>query len=295
VTDGELFVKPGSKVVFEGDDVKKIMSKNEQLAYQYLDRHRTELLSLNPSINVPEILAFDERSGSARLSNLGTFPNLSPRQYFGEWEGFTQEYLKLMNAIFASIRTLPIDDVPNKNDYEETIQSVPSSVLYIEEGMAPGIPDLHRFQFAKIKDLALKSQSAILDLPLYPAHRDPNPNNYLCYENTPTPRIGIVDWETFGLARKGYDEARLCTYLVLNEPLQQAYLNTICTPELINGRSAYYFWRVVTVRAFREITSFYAGHYDHRLTMAEEKDDEIVRGLLNLVERGISELEALLR
>jgi hypothetical protein len=291
VPSTSLYIKPGSHVEFVGhSEVIKVMNSHETDAYRYLDSNRALLVSNDLNILVPDLLSYDETNSSARLTNIGIFPNLSPEKYFGRWEGYDGVYFTRMNAVFQKLRDLlPVDSIPNSTDYEADENGVPSSIRYLASGVSSDMPEIYHERFAEIRQLISASQNAILNLPQYAAHRDPNPNNYCIVDNK---TVGIVDWETFGLARKGYDEARLLTYLALNKQAQDQYLE-ICGEKITDGPTGLYFWRVACMRAFREATSFHSGHYDSRLAGSDDDTKQvIIDALFGIVDRATQEIRS---
>lgn len=291
VSSANLYIKPGSHVeIVSRFEVVKVMSSHEAEAYRYLESNKALLVSDDLNILVPKLLSYDETNGSARLTNIGMFPNLSPEKYFGQWEGYNGVYFARMNAVFQKIRDmLPVGSIPNSADYEANEDGVPSSIRYVASGISSNMPAIYHERFDEIKQLISASQNTILNLPQYAAHRDPNPNNYCILDNK---TVGIVDWETFGLARRGYDEARLFTYLALNKQAQDQYLE-ICGEKIIDGPTGLYFWRVACMRAFREATSFHSGHYDSRLAGSDDGTKQvIVDALFGIVDRATQEIRS---
>lgn len=290
-----LYTKPGSFVCLAGkpDIARKRMSMPEKQAYDYLGQYAGRLRGSVLSIWVPRLLSYHSRSHMATLSYIGDFPNLSASQYFGRWSGYRFDYLTHMNSAFQLMRdALPADAVPNTADYEASVDGTPSSITYLASELTRAMPARYHEYFAAIRQMAQASQSHIIDLPQYPCHRDPNPNNYLWLEDERV--FKIVDWETFGMAREGYDEGRLFTYLALNPSAQMAYLQ-VCGPRLLQGDAGVYFWRVVAMRAFREITSFHSGRYDMRLQNENGRaKSAIIRSLCSLVDMGLREVDVLL-
>lgn len=131
-------------------------------------------------------------------------------------------------------------------------------------------------------------------MPQFFTNRDPNPTNIRIDTDTDAPAVTIIDWENAGASREGYDEARIYTYLALNDSLQEHLAERIDErPEEVG----LYFWRTVIVRALREATSIKTGRYEALLGAANIDSPahktlkaKIVQRLVHAAQRGIDEL-----
>ncbi len=289
-----LYLKPQSTVRLNNHgNITKILTENEEKAYEYLALHIHLLSSEDLKIIVPSLLTYNPKSRLATLEYLGQFPDLNPFEAFGAWEGYTETYLRGKNKAFQLMRTmLPIKGVYDCSDYEGIDNGAILSLRFIKADMKSNVPRYLNPYWRKICDLAEASQKTIATLKQYPSHRDPNPNNY--HISVPDASLMIVDWETFGLARAGYEEGRQLSYLALNQSTQDMYTKLVKV--ILSERSWMYFWRTACMRAFREASFFERGHYDTRLSgLSAAHKQELLSGLRTLMDRSIAEWERCLK
>lgn len=248
-----------SKVLVTESFVLKRMCRTEAATYRYLDRHRKSLSKNKTQVSIPSLLDYDRHQGLGLLTNVGDFGCPSLSEYFGTSQKYTTAYLSMLLHSFTIVRSLPKPlHLNNQSDYDERINSIISSLQYLESGITGNEPTTCIALYERVFDFVNESQEIIENSPLFPSHRDPNPTNFIVDESL----IKIIDWETFGLSRIGYDEGRLYTYLALNPCLQKKFKSMLTAK--FTRREEVYFWRVVACRSFREMVSIINGRYDMR-------------------------------
>ena len=296
----ELYLKPGAFVRYTDVGVEKKMSPVEAEAYRVLAEYEGMLYDNNVSVVIPSLLEYDVASQTALLTNVGDFPHLSCVEYFGQSGVYTPYYYAAIHGVARVLRgAVPRGAVGNQVDYEAAQGGRSSSIDYLTAGLTGEEPEDILELLGIAGAIAEGTQNDIETLPLFAAHRDPNPNNFLIREKGGKYEVAVVDWETFGLSRVGYDEGRIMSYLALDDDKQAEYGEYICTV-LPDRLAQLYFWRVAANRSVREIISLSNGHYDSRLATSDQNDGSvesvksaIAQGLTRVIQRSVDELNGL--
>lgn len=299
----ELFLKPGANVYFENNTVIKTMPDREFQAYQALQGYRDAMAQDNLRVTIPQLLDYDPDSHRAVLSYMGDFTQFSPTQYFGSSPVGTPRYTRLVHEVAQLIRlNVPREAVPEQFDYENSKDTEEgleiSSVTFMTRSLRGHEPAVIHDLVREVTAAARQSQPLIDKLPLYAAHRDPNPNNMHVISDGHEVEVALVDWETFGLARVGYDEGRLMSHFALDTAKQDQYAQQI-EDTLDDNAERAYFWRVSASRCTREAILFINGQYDSRLIAESpqavgERKQMLADALVATAFRSLSELQALI-
>jgi len=258
------------------------MIDNELETYMLLRRYSDRLHNEKITIVTPELLDYDKDSHQGLISKIGNFSVYSPREYFGLTEIYNTEYYKILYEVTEIIRNnIPSHEVFSQLDHEIGLEGKSKVINTIENdfhgGEDPKIIDLSK----KVKKMMGETQDYISDLPLFPGHRDPNPNNYKITHEDEKISVSLVDWETFGLSRRGYEEGRFMACLALDVSKQNDYANFIAGN--FNKNEVIYFWRTVAARTLHEIASVLHGLYDARLIPTVKNIDEVQQQKQQLV------------
>ncbi len=296
----ELYLKPGAVVRYTDAGVEKRMGSGEVEAYRLLAEYEHLLQDETVSVLVPRLLSYDEASQTALLTNVGDFSHFSCTEYFGQSDVYTPHYYAAIHRVACLLRNnIPRSAIANQVDYEAIRGGRASSIDYLSSGLTGKEPKgvLELLDIARA--IADRTQADIETLPLRVSHRDPNPNNFLIKERNGKYEVAVVDWETFGLSRIGYDEGRAMSYLALDVKKQVEYGEYIS--RLLPGRrERMYFWRVAANRRVRELISLGNNHYDSRIVaggqtgrLVESVKASISRGLTDIIWRSVTELSEL--
>lgn len=291
-------VMPSQRAWLDEEYYLKMMDNHEASIYACLSAHTATLLDSSPSIRIAELTEYNQTTQLGVMTNVGDFPVLELPEYFGESDGYTPEYVDIMLGAFRVLRdVVQATDVPETEDYEESQSGLISSLDYLQRTSG----DIGTSNSARLYDgierMAQATQGVIVDSPSYFSHRDPNPTNFLVSTH-PTQGVNIIDWETSGLSRIGYDEGRLLTYFALNEPIQD-YLRQAMSEQLTDEQQVYY-WRVAAMRSYREIGSIITGRYDRQLATNNPDDPtyrnnkvRITDNLAKIADQALQEIETI--
>jgi thiamine kinase-like enzyme len=108
------------------------------------------------------------------------------------------------------------------------------------------------FDFSQIKTLVKKTQTHIELLPRHFSHGDLHNGNWSYHKLHNEDVISLIDMETSGLYRFGWDIGRMYTYLAGYPQDQEGLLEAI-TESLLSENEHIYFWRTVLIRSIRNI------------------------------------------
>lgn len=252
------------RVVYADTFVKKRnMSLHEKEVYEQLRLYRNQLREGSLKLTIPELIAFDRKHTTGHLSFIGDFLHPGLAEYFGRSRRYSRDYLEKMVASFELIRrTIPVHAVKGIQ-YDEYCKGQISVLDYLEKGHTGQEPKAFRTSYDTVRHIVEVSQATTMQLPLFVAHRDPNISNYIITEK----EVCIIDWETAGSSPVGYDEGRLMTYLVLNPPAARKLLDIVNSR--LSEKELIYFWRVVAVRAYREMLSIAQKRYHDRYDLSD--------------------------
>lgn len=295
----ELFLKPGAFVRLTSDGVEKRMGPAEAEAYAVLDYYRDQLHDDAVSVVVPRLVEYDEGAQMGVLTNIGDFRHFSCTEYFGRSDTYVPSYYAAIHGVARVLRAvIPSSSVPNGRDYEVAQPGSVPAMGYLRSGLTGNEPAEVGGLLEAVAAINTETQADIAPLPLLAGHLDPNPNNFLVTEQNGSQTVAVVDWETFGVSRTGYDEGRLMSYLALADDKQQEYGDF--ARGVFGRNELVYFWRVAVNRGVREYISFSNGHYDSRLAVGNDEPNavdrvrrSIMNGLSRVVFRGVAELESL--
>lgn len=96
-----------------------------------------------------------------------------------------------------------------------------------------------------IVDLIIRSQKQVEGLPRVIQHKDANPSNWRIVSINARSVVSVIDIETFGLARRGWDKGRVYVQLCLDKTKQDNFLEVLNQhPKFQSDEARVYFWRV---------------------------------------------------
>lgn len=293
-------LKPGSEVIVLEKNIIKKMVDNELEAYMLLRRYSDRLHNDSVSVVVPELLDYDRNLQQGLISRIGNFPIYSPCEYFGLAKVYGGDYYKSLHEVSEIIRrNIPCHEIPNQLDVEAFFDGTNQTLVTIENDLKGtedrGIDNLSE----NVKEMVLRTQERIIELPLYPSHRDPNPNNYKMVCESGHIYANVIDWETLGLARRGYEEGRFMVCLALDKLKQDDYARFIM--DKLNVQERIYFWRTVATRALHEMSSVSRGLYDARLIPSVRNVDDVQKlkiqlngAFRELAERALDQINSII-
>jgi len=298
-----LFLRPESEVLIMDKHVQKKMSLDEIKAYETLEEYREVLKDESIEIIIPKIISYDKDRQIGIIEKLKGFSDIPPADYFGRTSLFNQFYFNAFLRAAEIIRTtIRNENVSNKFDYEIGEKEDIPSLQYIKKASITLGKEVKRMDglYEEIEDMVYKTQQVIMGMELKASHRDPNPNNYHIYTSGGKIKVSIIDWATFGLARRGFEEGRFFSYLALSKEKQNIYLDII-KEKSWTKEEVLYFWRVVIMRAYKEIASMLCGYYDDRLNKSisnqnqenrsRKLKNEIINALYETIGNGLKQIK----
>lgn len=290
-------LKPGSEVIILDKYVIKKINPNEFEAYMLLRKYTDRLHKDNITIIAPELIDYDTKTKQALLTKIGTFKQYSPSEYFGQTQLYNLNYYNTFYEVLEIIRkNIPNKEIFDQTDHDLSVEGRFSRVIETINNDLTSSESLEDVMISnKVKDMIISSQDIITELPLHASHRDPNPNNYLMKISEENISVKLVDWEKFGLSRRGYEEGMFMSLLALDKDKQNEYLQFVMGK--LNNKEIVMFWRTTAARALHEMFSTLHGLYDSRiqsttknLVETKEQKDKLILGFKLLTKKALEEI-----
>jgi len=252
-------LKQGSQVVIGEEVVVKPSTLNEVATYGILEKYQDQLLSSLPSIITPLIVA-----SNSEFMAIGRLPEIKPTsvdEHFGWGADFTQEQIETLVSGLQQLREIiPVSEVGNQDDPEENLEGI-LAFLSNRNDKSEVIEAGLEHQYDALQELYLQSQSVICTSPAYFSHKDVVRGNLAIGRNS----MSLIDWETCGRARVGYDEGRFTVQLCM-EPTQQELVSRVMEERYEDSTETLLsYWRTVASRSYKELTFALTGKYDERI------------------------------
>jgi hypothetical protein len=162
--------------------------------------------SYSAIVTLPHFLAYDI------TQHFGTFN-------FGDPQSTMEQYVYALDSI---ANVIPADEFGNHEDEEGL-----DGVLSYMASKRTIIEDEIGEAFQEVVNLLSKTQEVIEDLPKVTQHKDANPSNWRLLEMNGKTFIEMIDLETLGPARRGWDEGRMYTLTCLDPEKQGALLDIV--------------------------------------------------------------------
>lgn len=284
----------------EGAFIYKPKGAKELRNYSILNKYREDLA--NRGVYYPVLVknkGLTDKKGNEYIAliTLPFFDRYNIAQRFGRFELGDHRFAFscLLGAFDAFEKVLPTNLFSTEADEEELA----------------GVLDMIKTEYSKIEnffrekgiesscvfDLISKSQRFIEGLPRVVQHKDANPSNWRIITINASSAVNVIDMETLGLARRGWDEGRVYVQMCLDENKQDSFLGVLYQhPKFHSEEAKVYFWRVVLFRCIRELSLVCSGKYSsaiseyERLAGQNSVTNDIKTRLLKTAQRAISEM-----
>ncbi len=254
--------------------ILKQLGEEENTAYTILERYRAELVDGQPSLVVPKVLEQMPGINLVKLSKLPGFKPMDIRQHFGDDSHYSSQDYELILSAFQKLRsTIPMVETSFASDYDLNLEGqlhfIANQVNHPRVQNAPFL-----MQLGNLEEKIVKSQGVVDQLKSFVAHRDANVSNITIHETQLRGKqVQMIDWQTIGPAKIGYDEARFALTLSLN-PSQQELLTNTFFSNINDSNIELYFWRTLAIRAFRGLCAVQTGFYDYGIFKAFNTDQD---------------------
>lgn len=154
-----------------------------------------------------------------------------------------------------------------------------------------------------VLNLISMSQKHIEGLPRVVQHKDANPSNWRIVNINAKSAVNVIDMETLGLARRGWDEGRVYVQMCLDRTKQENFLEVLNQhPKFQSDEAKIYFWRVVLFRCIRELSLIQSGkyssaisEYDQAFPEHAEIANDIRKGLSEIAKQAIDRMQSMLK
>jgi hypothetical protein len=230
-----------------------------------------------------------------------TLPGFHPynvAEHFGKFSvsNRTETFSLYLNALDA-FSNLPVDNFPAQPD-DEKFEDVSDYIKTIYPSIQRDIETVADVD--TLVGVFRRTQKHIEPLPRVIQHRDANPSNWRVVQVNEEKYINLIDLETVGLARRGWDEGRLYSLMSLDPQKQQEFKDIVYKhPSFETKESQMYFWRVVLFRSMRELKLINSGKYNTPITLYNQQnstniEDSIKSGIVKTVRQTMNELERII-
>jgi len=282
-----------------GDIFYKLENKKEQEHYKIIDTFRKELEQ--KGVIFPNLLETKQITDDGRLyvgvTRIPDFHAFDIAEHFGAYaiSNPKTSFTTFLAAIDSIATTIPTQYF--KEDDEEQL---PGVLMFVNQTYGLIKEDIENIVEQKeLVDLFTRSQKYIQNIPRVVQHKDANPSNWRTVDTENKTFVNMLDLETLGIARRGWDEGRTYSLLCLDEDKQKIFENLVLDHIAFEDTSQQiYFWRVVLFRSIRELNLIHTEKYRAPLEQytntqsGENINGNIKEGLLRNIRRALTELNA---
>ncbi|MCX7928355.1 MAG: hypothetical protein N2558_01555 [Patescibacteria group bacterium] len=311
LNDTQLINSEGRNLVrlsSDGAVVYKITSEKELKNYFILQKYRSVLSEMGvfyPFLLKTKNLKDDLGQEYVAFFRFPLFTPYNILERFGKFKtgnnNDSEKAFRLLLKMFDAFEyLLPTEDFEGED--EEELKNV-LNLLFLDWMQV--VDDFQGLgvNFEKIQTLIENSQEVIECLPRVVQHKDANPSNWRIVHINGKDVINVIDMETLGLARRGWDEGRVFVQLSLDSLKQEKFLSILFSHDKFQDpKSRIYFWRVILFRCIRELALIKRGKYfnaileysNFRKENIDNIKDKIKDGLFTTASKAIKQLEYLL-
>lgn len=277
--------REGSVVIAVGDGVLKNLGPKEVSTLSVLEQHRTELeqefvfphylgqISLEEHLALSNIFP-DLPTAMHVLSRVDGIKPVGINEHFGQGIKYNSADFQQFFRGFDHLRKTFAGDGHNFQSFSGGWERfVEDSRIMIDNKTA--------LNHDKLVSTLQKASLISSDLPNMVAHRDPSWGNIAIVLSDGQRRVGMIDFETMGLQKPGYDEGRMMTHLSLNPRKQKEFEDTYLqyvaeNPGYPEQALLASFYMTAATRAYREMGLLLnGGHYCAKIshTYGPDYDD----------------------
>ncbi|MBI5151570.1 MAG: hypothetical protein HZA34_03275 [Candidatus Pacebacteria bacterium] len=280
----------------DGMRVEKKLTPHELHVYEVLAPYVLELLRGKPPIHIP-FLFRKEFAGISSLISLPAFPQHQhsfTESYGAGTPGYEPYIFPTILQAFESIRQcIPSSLFPESLDDDRDEYFLPRIQHAYADIPNNVLEDLTEDSFQAL----MQKTSPALTLPRLSAHRDAHHQNWNVVTIRNEHHVQLIDLETFGLARPGWDEARIYSRFCLSEQKQDSFLDAFHAAEHLKDHQIHlYFWRCVAYKTLKGLHHLYGQHHAKKLNMLSDTQqivEEVTRGRLRTLHRAKKEIQLL--
>lgn len=276
----------------------KLHSEKERANYTIIEKFRAHFEQKNIYFSkLVHAKVTDQKGGTLYLgiSKIPSFHSYDISEHFGDFklQNLEVNLGTYLDALEEIARTIPVETF---SDYDE--EEFAGVLMFLNQSYPLLQKDLENLvSLEELVALFEKSQESVQKLSRVVQHKDANPSNWRAISHNDKTVIAMVDLETLGLARRGWDEGRMYTLLGLDSKKQELFLNLISTRSTFNNADKQtYFWRVVLFRTIREMLLLNSEKYRESLESYNGKNphenikERIMNSLKNTAQRAVKEL-----